>query len=110
MTEPRPPHCVPELVRPNEFTMNALQYETREAQIKFMKEWCLANYEGGASTMVECWEDEDFKNLFVEEEFEYGLNLRRVRPFDEAFDILFRVASVYGERESDANYYRRGEC
>ena len=31
--------------------------------IAAMKQWCIEHYEQGASTMVECWSDEDYARL-----------------------------------------------
>lgn len=63
--------------------------------IKEMKDWCLENYENGADTMVECWDDEDYANLITESPSE-----------EQAWDTLKSVASVYRERQADARYYK----
>lgn len=57
-----------------------------------MKAWCLANYEKGADTMVECWETEDYTRMIN------GCN----GDLKEAWAVLRRVASVYAERQADA--------
>lgn len=61
-----------------------------------MKAWAMENYENGADTFVECWEDGDFLELFSE----HGGN------FGECMKTLKRMASVYRERQADADYYR----
>lgn len=63
--------------------------------IEQMKAWCLENYENGADTMVECWEDEDYANL-----------IDSAPSWEEAWNVLKSVASVYRERQADARYYK----
>lgn len=63
--------------------------------IKEMKSWCLENYENGADTMVECWDEEDYANLITESP-----------STEQAWDTLKSVASVYRERQADARYYK----
>lgn len=63
--------------------------------IKEMQAWCLENYENGADTMVECWDDEDYANLITESP-----------STEQAWDTLKAVASVYRERQADARYYK----
>lgn len=61
-----------------------------------MKAWCLENYENGADTMVECWEDEDYEDLIV----------RCDGNEADSWDVLKSIAGVYAERQADARYYR----
>jgi hypothetical protein len=70
---------------------------TVAAEVEKMKAWCLDNYENGADTMVECWGDEDYANLFVTD--------TAFRTVAEAWETLKAVASVYRERQADASYY-----
>lgn len=66
-----------------------------EQTIKEMQAWCLENYEAGADTMVECWEEEDYANLITE-----------TPSVEQAWDTLKSIASVYRERQADARYYK----
>ena len=61
-----------------------------------MKAWCLENYENGADTMVECWEDEDYEDLIVRCDGDEA----------QSWDVLKSIAGVYAERQADARYYR----
>ena len=63
-------------------------------QIKAMKQWCMDNYDKGADTMVECWGDHDYADLFVQD--------GAPRTAEEAWDLLKRIVAVYKERQSDA--------
>ena len=64
-----------------------------EATVNAMKEWCVANYEKGADTMVECWGTSDYINLIDE-----------TCKGNEAaaWDTLKRVAAVYEDQQADA--------
>lgn len=68
----------------------------RESQIKALKKWALDNYENGADTFVECWEDPDFDKLLNEVHGDY----------DEALGILTQVAAVYRDHQADAAFHR----
>lgn len=57
-------------------------------QIEAMKQWCLANYENGADTMVECWGDEDYARLWT--------------AASDPWKLLKDLASVYADRQADA--------
>jgi hypothetical protein len=59
-------------------------------EIESMKRWCMDNYENGASTMVECWADSDYAELFD------GVSVHG------AWRILKATVSVYRDREADA--------
>ena len=69
-----------------------------KAEIESMKQWCLDNYDNGADTMVECWEDEDYEDLFTGE---YASG-----KIADAWDTLKKIASIYEDRQADAKYYR----
>ena len=62
-------------------------------EIAEMKQWCIEHYEQGASTMVECWSDEDYARLLE------GKTKR------QALQLLKRLAAVHKERQADADYY-----
>ena len=64
--------------------------------IAAMKAWCLENYESGADTMVECWDDGDYEDLIG----------RCAGNLEEAWGDLKRLAGIYAERQADARYYR----
>jgi hypothetical protein len=75
------------------------------AEIQKMKAYCLANYEKGYDTMVECWTDADYEQLF------YTTNpnrdTRKFQPevrcsFRAAWECLHSIASVFEERRADA--------
>lgn len=67
----------------------------RAEVIKNMKAWCLENYENGADTMVECWDDQDYDDM-----------IERAGSDEVAWEDLKAVASVYADRQADARYYR----
>ena len=64
-------------------------------QIELMKKWCADHYEQGADTMVECWSDEDYEDLFVTLD-------GQPRTTEQAWQSLKAVASVYADRQADA--------
>ena len=64
-------------------------------QIELMKKWCSDHYEQGADTMVECWSDQDYADLFVSHD-------GQPRTTEQAWEALRAVASVYAERQADA--------
>jgi hypothetical protein len=63
-------------------------------EIKAMKQWCMDNYDKGADTMVECWGDEDYANLFIFE--------GEPRTALGAWETLKTIAAVYQDRQADA--------
>ena len=63
--------------------------------IEAMKKWCEDNYSNGADTMVECWGDEDYANLFAS----YDGTPRTTK---EAWETLKSVAAVYQDQQADA--------
>lgn len=81
----------------------------RDAQIKYLHEWCMKNYEAGTSTMVECWDSEDWESLFLFDAVD-GVASISQRTFAEAYVFLFNVASVYNDREADAEFHRSQAC
>jgi hypothetical protein len=60
--------------------------------IEAMKEWCMENYSNGADTMAECWEDQDYKDLF---------DSCDGNP-DRAWLALKTLAEVYSDQQADA--------
>lgn len=64
-------------------------------QIELMKKWCEEHYEDGADTMVECWSDEDYADLFTSHD-------GKPRTTDEAWNSLKAIASVYADQQADA--------
>ena len=64
-------------------------------QIELMKQWCNDHYEQGADTMVECWSDTDYAELFTTHD-------GQPRTTEQAWEALRAVASVYAERQADA--------
>lgn len=67
----------------------------RAEVIENMKAWCLENYENGADTMVECWEDSDYDDMIV-----------RSGSDEEAWEVLKAIARIYEDRQADARSYR----
>jgi hypothetical protein len=63
-----------------------------QEHIEAMKEWCMENYSNGADTMVECWEDEDYEDLFASCDG---------NP-DDAWLALKTLAEVYSDQQADA--------
>lgn len=63
-------------------------------EIQAMKQWCMDNYDNGADTMVECWGDSNYADLFVQD----GVPHTK----EEAWDLLTRIAAVYKDRQADA--------
>lgn len=66
-----------------------------QTQIEAMKSWCMDNYSNGADTMVECWIDMDYADLFVSRDGE-------PLTTEQAWFTLKSIASVYADRQSDA--------
>lgn len=66
-----------------------------QEQIQAMKQWCEENYENGADTMVECWSDTDYEELFTTHD-------GQPRTTEQAWESLKAVASVYADRQADA--------
>jgi len=66
-----------------------------EATIQAMKNWCLDNYDKGADTMIECWSDSDYLELFTGHDG---------KPLTDrqAWATLKSVAAVYEDRQADA--------
>jgi hypothetical protein len=73
--------------------------EQIQSEIALMREWCEANYNEGADTMVECWTQQDYESLFTSCSGGKQLSKR------EAWQRLKAVVSVYRERQADADYY-----
>ena len=69
--------------------------EQIKTEIQAMKEWCLDNYNNGADTMVECYTDEDYENLFTSCD---GKPLTTA----DAWRLLKNLASIYADRQADA--------
>jgi len=63
-------------------------------EIKAMKQWCMDNYDKGADTMVECWSDSDYAELFSFEGETFTAK--------QAWDRLKRIVAVYQDRQADA--------
>jgi hypothetical protein len=73
---------------------------TRSAQVKYMKDWCRANYEAGGSTMVECWSDDDLLKLFDVTNADGSIDFKP-RTFEQAFKLLYNLAATYADGEAD---------
>ena len=65
-----------------------------KTEVEAMKQWCMDNYSNGADTMVECWSDTDYADLFAFE----GESCTTA----EAWNTLKRISAVYKERQADA--------
>ena len=66
-----------------------------QEHIEAMKQWCMENYSNGADTMAECWEHQDYVDLFIS----YDGN--PLTP-DEAWLALKTLAEVYSDQQADA--------
>jgi hypothetical protein len=64
-------------------------------QIELMKQWCADHYEQGADTMVECWSDTDYEELFTTHD-------GQPRTTEQAWQSLRAIASVYADQQADA--------
>jgi hypothetical protein len=76
-------------------------------EIQRMKDYCMTNYDKGADTMVECWDDEDYENLFYKGELEVAdyadpPPVRERVPFARAWDTLKSLIEVYADQRADA--------
>lgn len=80
------------------------------AEIEKMQAFVLLpeNYERGYDTMAECWDDTDYERLF------YKINTDKTTAkfqpevrctFAEAWDCLHSIASVFRERQADADFH-----
>lgn len=68
---------------------------TLTEKIAKLKAWSAANYERGADTFVECWDDTDYERLIAEHNGSPRAALRTLRA----------CASVYRERQADAAFH-----
>ena len=71
----------------------------KAAKIQAMKDWANANYEKGADTIVECWSVADLEKILAGA----GGDLAKVLKF------MGDLASVWAERQADADGYARGD-
>jgi len=94
------PNMQPKPLTTNELANVSLW--TRSAQVRYMKDWCKTNYEAGASTMVECWSDDDLLKLFDVTNADGSIDFKQ-RTFEQAFKLLYNLASTYAGDESDAH-------
>jgi hypothetical protein len=67
-------------------------------KIARMKFWCEENYENGADTMIECWVNSDYQRVLDDHDGD----------LDKAMELLADLASIYKERQNDADYHARG--
>lgn len=75
------------------------------AVIEQMKTWCMDNYDKGADTMVECWADADYEDLFYRTNHDATTahTMPRIRcSFADAWDTLKSIAAVYQDQQADA--------
>lgn len=70
-----------------------------QTQIEAMKKWCMDNYCNGADTMVECWDDSNYEDLFKPSEYDPTQTAPTV---EEAWQTLRDIAGIYEERQADA--------
>ena len=63
-----------------------------QEHIEAMKQWCMENYSNGADTMAECWEHQDYVDLFISCDG---------NP-DHAWLALKTLAEVYQDQQADA--------
>lgn len=78
-------------------------------EIRLMKVWAEKpeNYANGYSTMVECWDDEDYESLFYIANYAAPQHIQAIQPrvrvsFAEAWEIFKRTAEAYADQEADA--------
>lgn len=74
-------------------------------EIAKMKIWCNEHYEQGADVMIECWNDEDYEDLFYTDNLDETTHniVPRVRvPFAKAWETLKQLTSIYEDQEADA--------
>jgi hypothetical protein len=83
-----------------EFARSEFSKGWHSVAIDQMKAWCLANYESGADTMIECWSDDDYQELLDD----CDGNLA------DALDDLKSLASVYADQQADARYHADGSA
>jgi hypothetical protein len=65
---------------------------TTTEKIEKLKKWSKDNYNNGADTMVECWDDFNYEDLLKDAKGD----------FEYAFEVLRAVAEVYKDRQDDA--------
>ena len=68
--------------------------EQIKTEIEAMKKWCMDNYCNGADTMVECWGDEDYADLFAFE--------GKAKTNAQAWRTLKSISETYQDRQADA--------
>ena len=75
------------------------QQMDKAAKIQAMKDWANANYEKGADTIVECWDTAEHERILEQEG----------RSLPKAIKFMKRLASIWAERQADADGYARGD-
>lgn len=78
-------------------------------EIAKMQAYCLAHYDEGYDTMAECWDDEDYEDLFYESTHAAPVHNhkpvpRRV-PFATAWADLHNLACVFRDQQADAAFH-----
>ena len=64
--------------------------------VQVLKDWCVAHYDQGADTMVECWDTDNYVALILQE-----------HTLDACIEALKTMAGIYAERQADAAYHRQ---
>lgn len=74
-------------------------FQSTDDKIAVLKRWSVKNYNNGADTFVEAWDNRDFAELLDD------VN----GSVEQAIKRLSRLAAIYSEQQADADYYSRGE-
>jgi hypothetical protein len=83
-----------------EFARSEFSKGWHSVAIDQMKIWCLANYESGADTMIECWGDADYQKLL--DDCDGSLS--------DALSVLKGIAGAYADQQADARYHADGSA
>jgi hypothetical protein len=67
---------------------------TQAETIAAMQQWCMDNYNKGADTMVECWTESDYEELFAFE--------GKAKTAKQAWATLRAIVDVYADRQADS--------
>ena len=79
-----------------------VQSPSVQEHIEAMKQWCMENYSNGADTMVECWEHQDYVDLFISYDGDPLTPEGADTMAKEAWLALKTLAEVYADQQADA--------
>lgn len=80
---------------------------TEAELIQRAKEYAQKNYERGFDTFVECYTDEDWRELVTHDQFASADKVGTLRSWKEIQSTMRSCADVWSDRQAEADYQRR---